>query len=659
MRSNDFSKDQKVLILAPTLKDAEVTKNILASVNISSHITSSLDDLCDKLDNACAAIIPEEHLLTNGSGHLEAWLNSQPSWSDFSLIVLTTNQNASTSTLEKLQSIGNMMLINRPLHIATLLSTVRAALRYRLRQYQTRDDIKARDQQNSAMLDSEKRFRDLANSIHQMIWVTQPNGYHEYYNQRWYDYTGVPPGSTHDEGWNTLFHAEDQARAWEVWRQSLETGETYEIEYRLRRADGVYRWVLGRAECVRDENGQIIKWYGTCTDIQELVDARQLAESASRAKTEFLANMSHEIRTPMNAIIGLSNILSTSQPLTQKQREFIRTLQMSADSMLTLINDLLDISKIEANTVNLEMIPFNLTQIAQEVISMMSARIREKGLEFTSDAECVRERLFIGDPTRLRQIILNLCSNAIKFTETGSVHIEITCEEGASSDMETICISVTDTGIGISKENINTIFDKFIQADSSITRKYGGTGLGLAITKTLTEIMGGKIEVESTLGKGSTFKVHLPMKVADGSIKQLEKSANISASSDNKSIEKEHVLLVEDYPPNVLVAETVLESFGYIVDVAGNGLEAFEKAITGKYILALMDVQMPGMNGFDSTKLIREYEKKNNLKHLPIIGMTAHALMGDRECCLASGMDEYIPKPFNSDLLLEMIKDLT
>ena len=659
MRSNQFNQDNSVLILAPTQKDAEVTQGILASISVLSHIATDLNDFCDKIDSASVAIIPEEFLLADRTNRLEAWLNAQPSWSDFPLIVLTASQNAaSTTTAERLQAIGNMMLVNRPLQIATLLSTVRAALRYRRRQYQTRDEILVRERQTEALLDSEKRFRDLSDCVHQMIWVTRPDGFHEYYNQRWYSFTGVKSGSTDGEGWNALFHPDDQARAWGIWRHSLQTGEPYEIEYRLRRADGVYRWVLGRAECVRDETGQITRWYGTCTDIQELIDTRQMAESASLAKSEFLANMSHEIRTPMNAIIGLSNILSISQPLTQKQRDFIRTLQMSADSMLTLINDLLDISKIEARTIDLEMIPFNLTQLMQEVISMMSVRVQEKGLRFTGDGECVRERLFVGDPTRLRQIILNLCSNAIKFTEKGGVHIDITCENGPSPKVETICIAVTDTGIGIADDKIDGIFQKFIQADSSITRKYGGTGLGLAITKTLTEIMGGRINVESVLGKGSIFKVTLPMMIAE----KIEKNSDqipVAASPDTMipSV-KQHVLLVEDYAPNVLVAQTVLESFGFDVDVAGNGLEAYEKAITDDYSLVLMDVQMPGMNGFDATRMIRDHEVRHSIQPIPIIGMTAHALSGDRERCLASGMDDYLPKPFNPDLLIDMIKDL-
>ncbi len=378
--------------------------------------------------------------------------------------------------------------------------------------------------------------------------------------------------------------------------------------------------------------------------MQRLIDARQRAEEASVAKSEFLANMSHEIRTPMNAIIGLSHILSVSQPLTPRQEEFISTLSISANSLLALINDLLDIAKIEANSIELEKRPFSLPQLIQEVASMMAVRVKEKGLTFTSSGNCADEREFMGDATRIRQIILNLCSNAVKFTEKGGVHVAIDCHPTDDPKVETVCVEVTDTGIGIASEKIDHVFDKFVQADSSISRKYGGTGLGLAITKTLTDIMGGTIGVKSQLGIGSTFTVCFPLTIADGNVDKTMQGDDDAgaASADDRPV----VLLVEDYAPNVLVAQTYLDTLGFQSDVAGNGIQAFEKLKTSQYIAVLMDVQMPGMNGFDATQHIREYERKTGLPPIPIIGVTAHALAGDRERCLAAGMNEYISKPF-------------
>ena len=517
-------------------------------------------------------------------------------------------------------------------------------------------DITEQRLSEEALRASHLQFRQMADSINQMIWVTQPDGYHEYYNKRWYEYTGVPEGSTDGEAWKGMLHPDDEERTLTRWKHSLQTGEPYEIEYRLRRADGVYRWALGRAECVRNKKGKIIKWYGTCTEIQELVEAKERAEAANISKSDFLANMSHEIRTPMNAVIGLSNILATSSPLTSRQNDFIRTLQLSANSLLGLINDLLDIAKIEAHSIELEHLRFSVVKIVQETISMMKMRASEKGLTFNvqQDCECIEQRMVLGDPTRVRQILLNLCSNAVKFTEKGGISVQISCVPIPNEPKEIVKISVIDSGIGIPSDKIGDIFQKFTQADSSMNRKYGGTGLGLAITKTLTEIMGGTIELESEMGVGSTFTVCIPLEITidrNTHIADIIESNVVAPNTNCNS----HILLVEDYAPNILVATTFLESFGYVVDVAVNGTEAVEKVKKNDYVAVLMDVQMHGMNGFDATQMIRADEKQTGKSRTHIIGMTAHALVGDRERCISAGMDDYISKPFNPDVLERML----
>lgn len=519
-------------------------------------------------------------------------------------------------------------------------------------------DVTDRRKIEESLRFSEQRFRQLAQALPNQVWTSRPDGTLDWFNESVFEYSGMGFDDLADDKWAQIVHPDDARRIAPVWAESLRTGTAYETKFRVRRRDGVYRWHIVRALPNKNEDGEVLNWIGTNTDIEGQVQAAEASEAANVAKTEFLATMSHEIRTPMNAIMGLSNILAMSKPLTDKQRQFISTLQTSADSMLALINDLLDISKIEARSVELEQIPFSINRIMQEVASMMAVRVREKDLTFTAEDDCVKSRIFVGDPTRIRQIILNLCSNAIKFTDQGNVHVAVTTQPSNQPETEQITITVKDTGIGIAPEKMDKIFQKFVQADNSINRKYGGSGLGLTITKTLAEIMGGSITAESEPGRGSLFKVVIPLRLAEVQVSEADSSVDDVIEDAVDVSVKPRLLLVEDYEPNILVATTLLQLYGYEVEVATNGLTAFEMVKAGNYASVLMDVQMHGMNGLDATRLIRAYEKANTLPHLPIIGITAHALSGDRERCLGSGMDDYVAKPYNPDELNGKIRDL-
>ncbi|MEJ0010427.1 MAG: PAS domain S-box protein [Alphaproteobacteria bacterium] len=429
-------------------------------------------------------------------------------------------------------------------------------------------ELRIRHAAEAALRESEQSWRALTEAMPQLVWGTRADGVCTYLSSQWTGYSGVPVGELLDHAWLGLLHDDDRERARLAWETAVAGRAGYDLDYRIRRHDGQYRWFRVRGVPVRDEAGAVVKWYGTCTDIQELVESRDAAQEANVAKSEFLANMSHEIRTPMNAVFGLANILARSKPLTAQQAEFIHTLQLSADALLALINDLLDIAKIEARTVELEQAPFSLDTLMQEVANIMSVRAREKRLAFTASDECLKGRRFVGDATRLRQVIMNLCSNAVKFTEEGGVHVTVTCRPSALPGTETVCIEVSDTGIGIAGDKIDAIFQKFVQADNSINRKYGGTGLGLAIARTLTELMGGTIEVSSAPGRGSRFTVALPLRTDTGDAAESPRVERPAATV--AAPRRARILLVEDYAPNVLVAKTVLDQFGYECDVAAN-----------------------------------------------------------------------------------------
>ena len=454
-------------------------------------------------------------------------------------------------------------------------------------------------------------------------------------------------------------HPDDIEQELEAVRQYLakETSE-YKNTYRMLHKDNSWHWIMSRAIALWGEDEKVYRMLGSQTDIteqkaleQELMDSRDKAEEANRAKSDFLANMSHELRTPMNAVLGIANILVANQTTQAKHRELITTLQLSAQSLMNLINDLLDIAKFESNDVKLEHIPFNLAEMIEEVISIISVKAEEKHIELNVNYAPVLNTEFIGDPLRIRQILMNLVSNSVKFTNKGSVTIDVQsiCKTDCKQNCKNIelIIKISDTGIGIAADKIEMIFSKFSQADTYITRKYGGTGLGLSICKTLISLMNGNISVTSTLNKGSCFTITIMLETGDEG-KEKNASEIISSNITNMlNLNKPLILLVEDHKPNVLLAGTLLENLGYRYEVAGDGKKALKKMEHRNFDIILMDIQMPEMDGLETTRHIRKNEKKNNLRHIPIIAMTAHALTDDREKCLKAGMDDYISKPFN------------
>jgi len=553
-------------------------------------------------------------------------------------------------------------------------------------------DISSRKRAESALEEERRRLAAIIKGTNVGTWEWNVQTGETVFNERWAEmigYTLAELAPISIDTWSRHVHPDDLKASEEALSRHFR-GELdyYEIECRMRHKDGHWVWLLDRgAVTTRTEDGRPLKMSGTHQDItarkraeeelrttnSQLEKATALANQmavqaklANAAKSEFLATMSHEIRTPMNGVIGMAGLLAATA-LSAEQRRYVEAVRASGETLLALINDILDISKIEARRLELESIDFDLGALLEEFFEMMALRAEGKALALSCAISRGTPLGLRGDPLRLRQVLFNLVGNALKFTDKGEIAMRVDVERDEATAV-TLRFSVRDTGIGIPASRLGILFETFSQVDASTTRKHGGTGLGLAISKQLAELMGGEIGVASEEGRGSEFFFTAQFEKRAGSTvcpgivledRDPETRGKNSATGQSPPIRLQkdvRILLVEDNATNQDVALGLLANLGLRADLARDGREALATMRRESFGLVLMDVQMPGMDGFEATRLFRSSDAGATPTDVPIVAMTAYAMQGDKERCLAAGMNDYLAKPITGESLLRLLE---
>jgi PAS domain S-box-containing protein len=635
----------RVLCLPPTRRDGQITQELLQSADLDCVLCDNVSELSDEIDRGVGALLVSEFaVLAPEFVPIVRKLADQPEWSDVPVVV-TARSSVVPDVGTVLNSRTNVTYVERPAPVTSIISAVRAAVRSRQRQYQVRDKVRE-------IAQAGEQFEVMANNIPQLAWMSYPDGHIFWCNRRFFEYTGANEGSVYGWAWTSLLEPNALISSVARWKHSIESGEPFEMEYPVRGRDGSYRTFLSRAEPIRDEDGQIIRWLGTLTDIQEqqqlslareaLLEseqfARKEAERSARLKDEFLATLSHELRTPLSSILGWAFLIQKAPNDASTIKTGGEIIARSGEALKSLVDDLLDLSRISSGKLRLDMDELDLSDLVKTVVEGMRPAAEAKSISVKLEIP-TSNKPFCGDAGRLRQVVSNLLSNAIRFTpELGKIWVELSYEPKHA------VIRIMDNGEGIDPEFLNYIFDRFRQADSSTSRKHGGMGIGLSLVKQFVELHGGRVEVESEgRGQGSLFSVFIPYNIGSSSSESGSDSQPLSIDLSGTSI-----LVVDDDPGVRELLGRVLSERGADARMAGSANEALFELQAWRPDLLISDIGMPERDGFD---LIREVRARG--LNMPAIALTAFVRKSDREKAIEAGFQRHMPKP------LEMVKLLT
>ncbi|MFN8790700.1 MAG: PAS domain-containing protein [Bdellovibrionales bacterium] len=523
-------------------------------------------------------------------------------------------------------------------------------------------DITVQKRHEMAHLQGLEQFKTLANAIPQMAWMAHPDGGIFWFNDEWFQYTGLSLSESDGWQWTQSVQPEHRDLVTSQWKSHIRDARPFEVEFPLRSKTGAYRWFLVRVRPLQDPNGRVWRWFGTSTDIDDqkrvnnlLMMAKEQAEAASAAKSRFLANMSHELRTPLTAVLGFTDLIRDPQLSVPERQDALNRIERSGRTLLRLIDDVLDISKIEAGKIPVQKSLFSPRDLVQDVLSLFALQADEKGVKLIPEILDGVPARACTDGSRLRQILTNLLANAIKFTDQGEIRLQVSAEITADPQNQVLVFRVVDTGIGMRPEDQSRIFFPFAQADGSITRRFGGSGLGLVLSRRLAELLGGSLELEKSVpNQGSTFvaKIEASPFHYDGPRSREGAPSELGTQANHEATElaRARILLVEDVLDNQILMKKFLEQAQAHVDLAENGVEALQKISSTSYDLILMDIQLPVLDGIQATQILRQrgFQK-------PIIALTAHALPEEVHRSHLAGCNEHLTKPISRLDLIEAI----